>query len=116
MVLAFFGTEKAPVHLGGGMRIENFDELSVILFAVGMGAVSLIFSVAALVIALISLNHVTHPLKGTDDQFTRTPSAEEKKQQAQISRESKEKAREAMQQQGSSAKRVLQPAPLKDPL
>eukprot|EP00283_Hemiselmis_rufescens_P024874 CAMPEP_0173440308 /NCGR_PEP_ID=MMETSP1357-20121228/22615_1 /TAXON_ID=77926 /ORGANISM="Hemiselmis rufescens, Strain PCC563" /LENGTH=101 /DNA_ID=CAMNT_0014405779 /DNA_START=34 /DNA_END=336 /DNA_ORIENTATION=+ len=101
MVLSFLGTEKAPVHLGGGMRIENFDELTVILFAVAMGAVSLIFSVSALVVALVSLHRVTHPLKNQLTPITRTLSDEERKHQAQLSRDAKESAKEAMLQTGS---------------
>eukprot|EP00285_Hemiselmis_virescens_P018650 CAMPEP_0173406282 /NCGR_PEP_ID=MMETSP1356-20130122/64254_1 /TAXON_ID=77927 ORGANISM="Hemiselmis virescens, Strain PCC157" /NCGR_SAMPLE_ID=MMETSP1356 /ASSEMBLY_ACC=CAM_ASM_000847 /LENGTH=100 /DNA_ID=CAMNT_0014367251 /DNA_START=1 /DNA_END=303 /DNA_ORIENTATION=+ len=99
------------MHLGGGMRIENFDEISVILFAVAMGSISLIFSIAALVIALVSLNKATHPAH-FDAQLTR-PSTPSKK--AMISPEKRQEARDSLQRHGSSGKRVLQPVPVKAP-
>ena len=49
------GTANAPIHLSGGMRIENLDATSLVVVAFVFALVSFVIAVAAIVVAITAI-------------------------------------------------------------
>jgi len=48
------GTKGAPVHLGGGFKIENMDAFAMTVGAMVLSVISLVLAVAALILAVLA--------------------------------------------------------------
>jgi MFS superfamily sulfate permease-like transporter len=49
------GTASAPIHLSGGMKIDNLDATALVAAAFAFSFVSFVIAIAAIVVAIFAL-------------------------------------------------------------
>lgn len=49
------GTASAPIHLSGGMKIDNLDATALVAVAFAFALISFVIAIAAIVVAIFAL-------------------------------------------------------------